>query len=652
MFKKLLLVSCVSLLVSVSGCTKAGQAPNKMGADTGKGQQKGVKPYRVLVVIGDQWKDPSSYTISMRMGESSFCDVINMLKVWGIPFDILRLDQQRLQINRFLDGVGKPRYRCIIWMADPNKLEGMSADYGSLRRAVQDYGISLIALFDYIKTPQVAKLVGVNYEGTEELSKKTQETKFLVSQEQFITKGLTGTVVADINATLIKCSVKSGAAALGTFGQYPQLVTWDMSDETKTVWIGGGHDWFRKYPAMRQLFRKSLVHTMGYGLFNDNFENAVMLVMDDIGASEHAYSLQWHYPTPTKEVLLKCLIEPLDKYGFVMVQNVTPGYANPLTRMIEVPWEREKFTDAFGNVQDYASTKAGLDEGLRRGVFEIQPHRAWTHVNWDLDSPPGPYWNGGVEGMMANPDWYQETLDGIRKQPVPSNDMLFLYKTGRDAVEKQFGVTPLATTVRPEDKLYGDGYGRLAAVAGYGVGRYQYIGFDYLIQLNMMEPELLGCHDIDLVPKTDSEIIAAVEKDWPWPDELKQKLKAARIVGTKNPDLDFTKTDWIESRKNKKWMGYNELCAYLHSGVDACPKDGWTMMLNYDAHYCKYFARKPSRWTLEVSDGLRQKLGREAAIRIDGKKVKTVLGATQVLDIPAGIGMHKVQIVTSGKENK
>jgi hypothetical protein len=277
--------------------------------------------------------------------------------------------------------------------------------------------------------------------------------------------------VTDSKPVIVKCSLRDGAIALGSFGPYPQIVGRNTNGGTKTLWIGGGHDWFRKYPAMRQIFRKALVHTMGYGMFNDNFENAVMLVMDDIGASEHAYSLQWHYPTPSKETLLKNLIEPLEKYGFLMVQNVTPGYANPVTKMIESPWEREKFTDAFGNAQDYASTKAGLDEGVRRGVFEIQPHRAWTHVNWDLDSPPGPWWDGGVEDIMCHPDWYQETVDQIRRQAVPSNDMLFIYKTGRDAVEKQFGVTPLATTVRPEDALYGGGYGRLAAVAGYGVGR-------------------------------------------------------------------------------------------------------------------------------------------------------------------------------------
>jgi hypothetical protein len=629
MSRKLVVLFCLCLVSAVSGSPKSASV---------------TSPYRVLVVIGDQWKDPDSYTISMRKGDSAFCDVINMLKVWGIPFDILRLDQQRLQINRFLDGIAKPRYGCILWMADPDKLSGMSAHYETVRRAVEQYHMSFIALFDFIRTPEIARLVGVDYRTAEPDSRQTQQLKFAITGEHFITRGLAGTVLSDASAAIVRCSLLDGATALGSYGQYPQIVTRDAGEDTKTVWIGGGHDWFRKYPAMRQVFRRALVHTMGYGLFNDNFENAVMLVMDDIGASEHAYSLQWHYPTPGKEVLLKRLIEPLEKHGFVMVQNVTPGYANPLTRMVESPWERVRFTDPFGNVQDYASTKEGLDEGLRRGVFEIQPHRAWTHVNWDLDSPPGPYWDGGVEGVMRHPDWYQETLDQIRKRVVPSNDMLFIYRTGRDAVEKQFGVTPLATTVRPEDEFYGDGYGRLAAVAGYGVGRHQYIGHDYLIQFNMMEPELLGCHDIDLVPKTDSELMASLEKEWPWTDELKAKLKATKIVGTKNPDLDFSKTDWIESRKDKRWMGYNEVCAYLHSGVDVKPSERLTILLNYDPHYCRYFGAKASKWTLELSDGFRKKLRDGTSIYIDGRKTGNRPQSRQVLEIPSGLGTKTIEI--------
>jgi hypothetical protein len=78
----------------------------------GESDQPGRRPYRVLVIVGDQWNDPGSYNIDgqgryggrTRESDKDFRDVITMLKIWGIPFDILRLDQQRLQINRLLNG--------------------------------------------------------------------------------------------------------------------------------------------------------------------------------------------------------------------------------------------------------------------------------------------------------------------------------------------------------------------------------------------------------------------------------------------------------------------------------------------------------------------------------------------------------------------
>ena len=365
------------------------------------------KPYRVLVVIGDQWDDPDSYCIGGPcVPGKDFRDVATMLEIWGIPFDILRLDQQRLQINRFLNGIAEPNYGCVVWMADADKLEGYSANYRTMRSVVEDYGMSLIVLFDYIKTPEIADLVGVDYQGTDTMDVKDERGGFAITEEHFVTAGVDGTVLLptgqSTRVTVVRCKAKPAARVLGRLGTYPQLVVRDVSRQTKTVWIGGGRDWLNKYAVMREVCRKSLVHCMGYGVFNDNFENTLVFVMDDMGASDHAFGLpHWHYPTPSKEAIIKYLVEPLEEYGFVMVQNVTPGFVNPVTRRVENPWTVEKFVDPYGNVQDYGSTKAGLDEGLRRGVFEIHTHRVWTHMNWDLDSRPGPWWDAPLDGERA-----------------------------------------------------------------------------------------------------------------------------------------------------------------------------------------------------------------------------------------------------------
>jgi hypothetical protein len=325
-----------------------------------------------------------------------------------------------------------------------------------------------------------------------------------------------------------------------------------------------------------------------------------------------------------------------------MVQNITPGYANPVTRMVESPWEREKFIDPFGNQQDYASTKEGLDEGLRRGVFEMQPHRVWTHQTWDLDSPPGPWWDAPIEGERADGRWYQETYDSRRDMPVPSNDMLFIYKVGRSAIEKQFGVTPLAVTTRRGTSLYSDN-GRLAAIAGFGLGsegpQLSYIGTDYTIQLSMMFPERFICHDLDLIEKKDSEITRPYSD---LEDYETSELRLAPIVGSRRVEL--WKREWIESRKDKRWMGYNEVCAYVHSNIDAQVGGALTILLDYDSHYCWYFSNNKSTWTIELSDRYRRKLGRNATIIIDGRSKRMTPTRSQAIDIPAGVGLHRVVI--------
>jgi hypothetical protein len=372
--------------------------------------------------------------------------------------------------------------------------------------------------------------------------------------------------------------------------------------------------------------------------------------MDDVGCSEHAWSLTWHYPTPAKDTLIKYLIEPLEKCGKMMVQNITPGFANPEKKLIESSWDVPPFTDIFGNWQDYGSTKEGLDEGLRRGVFEVQPHRAWSHMNWDLDSPPGPWWGSPVDGEMKITDWYNEVVDVRRGHaPVPSNDLLFIYKKGIEAIQKSFGVTPLAAEVRPGAELKegthgGDDNGRIAAIAGIGVSRECYVGIDRTIEFKMMMPEQFTFHDLDLTAQTNypaDETEAGWDKLWKLTTE---QLMKSKIAGGRRLNV-HDNLDWIETRKDKYWMGFNETCAYLHSEISDSGKDGFGIDFRYDGHYCKYFEKKPSVWTVEFSDSFREALGTGVSIQVDGKPALTDLTAIQKIKIPAGLGIHSLKVV-------
>src|SRR5450759_1287093 len=68
-------------------------------------------PYRFLLVVGNQWEDDGSFLIE-RSGE--FQVTAALLKTWGLPFDILRLDQQTMDRYHLLQRDGSPRYGTII----------------------------------------------------------------------------------------------------------------------------------------------------------------------------------------------------------------------------------------------------------------------------------------------------------------------------------------------------------------------------------------------------------------------------------------------------------------------------------------------------------------------------------------------------------
>src|ERR1700748_3111018 len=104
-----------------------------------------LKAYRVLIVISDQWKDPRSFLVS---GGGEFQTLVTMFKSWGIPFDILRLDQTLMDPSHFTDFAGEARYGAILWDV-PGDVS--VADQALVTDAVEKLHISLIAVGDRVK---------------------------------------------------------------------------------------------------------------------------------------------------------------------------------------------------------------------------------------------------------------------------------------------------------------------------------------------------------------------------------------------------------------------------------------------------------------------------------------------------------------------
>jgi hypothetical protein len=160
----------------------------------------------------------------------------------------------------------------------------------------------------------------------------------------------------------------------------------------------------------------------------------------------------------------------------------------------------------------------------------------------------------------------------------------------------------------------------------------------------MMMPEQFTCHDLDLTARTNG-LADETEDGW---DRLMalttEQLMASPIAGGRRINLRDN-LNWIESRKDKHWMGFNETSAYLHTTITNFENYG--IELFYDDHYCNYFKDKSSAWTLELSDAFRKELGERAVITLDGKRFMNTIQPKQMIEIPAGIGSHKIRLISS-----
>jgi len=165
----------------------------------GDSNNSGYRPFRVAVIIGDQWDDPMSYMVKAPEstgdysgygdqpeveGPMEFHHLMIMLKSWAVPFDVIRLDQQFLDRNMFLCASGEPKYGTIIW--DVNQSERLlDPDYSIIHEMVEKYGTGLIALSDRISQPEIQSLLGIRYIGS-----WLSRNPFEAAGRHFITEGL------------------------------------------------------------------------------------------------------------------------------------------------------------------------------------------------------------------------------------------------------------------------------------------------------------------------------------------------------------------------------------------------------------------------------------------------------------------------------
>jgi peptidoglycan/xylan/chitin deacetylase (PgdA/CDA1 family) len=589
------------------------------------------RPPRVLLVIGDQWDDPASFMIGTN---NELHEIASLLKNWGIPFDIVRLDQQRLDRNTFLDYDGKPRYGAILWDADP--VAFANQNYTILADAVEKWNISLIALSSRINHPVLESLLGVHYIGYYDSSQPIIPT----APQDYLVKGLPNPLdtnddprvpmvkkgIWDISFTwqfgLAKKRVwveTRGAQVLATQADSAQITRREVHPGTEAIWIGGDYLNVLHYQALRTVLRRALTEAVGYQLSKD-WTQTVIIEMDDQGSAQNTWAESWHYPTLTQQQIETLLIGPLEKHHAILVLHICPGFVDQKLHAI-VPSFQQVFTDEFGTKQDYVSTKRGIDEGLKRGVFEIQSH-GWTHIAPDLDSPPGPWWDAPLRGEKANICWYREYGDPCRGKDTPAAIQRVHFERSTEWIRKEFGVTPL------EFDIPGDGFSVLPANNTTLLAAQE--GFGYLKDYLGPDMAIGGTYNSDSPCGFNGTQDAPLEISIP-PDGHDRGL-------TRHPEQFPPMFEYLQGRR---YLGMNEYIAYLHAHVSRQEGDRLALVVEYDDHYCAYFRDHDSQWRLELP-------GVNTALRVDvdGKTSQVAFDdGVGSVNVPKGIGKHVISVL-------
>jgi len=399
------------------------------------------KPYRVLVVTGTQMRD--DYVIHNAW---DFGDVTALLKMWGVPFDVLRLDSQTMALSDFIDGEGYARYGTILWTARQDQYPWQPQDYSILAQAVNDYHISLVALANKIQEPVIQGLLGLTYDSWGTIS----DPLTVGGASHFISRDLSGTTVPASEAFPgggPRVTVSGGDVdTLATAGALPQLTarTVDADSRTRAVWIGGHPDQvFATSPTFIQFLQRSLVWAMGYGVYKD-YDNTIVLRIDDPGGAQTAYLGSWHYPQLSQTIIQDYVIAPLEAHDANMGVGFNPGYpwipTHSITHSVYLD-----FIDPHGTRQNIVSTYAGVLDGIAADVLEAQSH-GLTHMVPDLDTPiPGStnWWDGSIGGEWDVTGWYREFYDTRRGAEVDAAMQLSRLTQSADWIEEDFGARPL-----------------------------------------------------------------------------------------------------------------------------------------------------------------------------------------------------------------
>jgi hypothetical protein len=340
------------------------------------------------------------------------------------------------------------------------------------------------------------------------------------------------------------------------------------------------------------------------------------------------------------------VIPALARRKFVVGANVLTGFVDRKTKRVISPWN-QRFTDIYGVRQDYGSTQRALKAASAAGVLEIESH-GWTHMQADLDSPPGPWWTADLKGEGSVEGWYEEFADSRRGTDAPALDQLFHMKRSITELGEDFGVRPQSIVVGGGgwSKSYANHSARVAGQAGFGLliinPRYFYLDRDLALDMAGIAPGGTIAYDREL----------HVERWSVHPDGPLVQLFHDRDISL---DHDFVERTLAAIPNDMATVTVNQYVAILHAQIESPGGEGWQFQFHLDDPYCAYFKRHSSSWRLILADPLLQQIRsvKEVTVAID-KQPPSRLSTASIdsqpilIDIPAGLGTHMWKLESVG----
>jgi hypothetical protein len=593
-----------------------------------------ANPYRVLLVV-EQRSDPYSLVVS---GEADkFQPVAALLKAWSVPFDILRLDQQHLDASYLFRRSGGIRYGTVVWVADPSSYD--TQDFAPLEEAMHA-GTGLIVVESRFLDSTLARLLGLKFKDF-----YASTDSFQVTQKHFITHNVT----ADQTAASAQSHDYSdriwvqptSAAVLIVQAQHPVLTVNRLGQRTSAVWLGSPNLLALCNSLFwRKLFFRSLIWSLGYLVApNVDYSHRIILELDDWGTADKGFLAYWRYLEPSEQTIRDGLVKPLKQHHAVASAEVNTGYVDRQSKRVVSPWV-QKFTDLYGLHQDYASTHKALKDAAESDVLDIESH-GWTHMEPDLDSPPGPWWTADLAGEGSIVGWYGEFGDQRRGEEIPAATQVYHMERSLAELQQDFGKEALE--LKPGNNSWSksqfNNTAGLAARVGFGLfhGDKATYYLDHELVLDMA----------DVIPDFNTAYdLLDVLSPQRWPDHPDGPL----ILGFHDRDIaldhNFMERLFEALPANYQTLGTNQYIGIVHTQIDSS-SDGNGLQLTFtqDSHYCAYFASHPSSWQLWLSDPLSvQWAASHLEASIDGKpteiRAADLAHETLTIDLPPGLGSH------------